>query len=369
MSRIRKKVTTGGKTRWYPMTWVDGVETPLGGYRTKTDAQARLKEVESQIADGSYGKAEAPTFGEFYENWIQAKEKSLKPSTLHDYKSVFEHHILPHFSKKRIDLIKPLDVQRWINGLELSPPTTGKVYRYFRGCIKQAEILDVIKKSPCRGVQLPRTNREELSYLAPEEVAALIQECRQPERTLFFLLTYSGLRLGEALALRWQDVDFEMNAIKVERSYSEYGGFHEPKTASSRRAVPMLPSLANTLRDYYHSKGHPGMDDLLFSLNGEIPLDQGNVRRRFYAALKAANLKHVSVHSLRHTFASVMLASGASIKSLQRALGHSSAMMTLDCYSHMMPETMDNILNKADALMSGSVASLKGRKKGKAANQ
>ena len=288
------------------------------------------------------------------ERWIMAKGKSLKPSTLHDYHSVFEHHILPHFAKKRLGKITPLSIQEWVNGLDLSPATTQKTYRYFRACIRQAETWGEIEKSPCRGIELPRVNKEELAYLQPEDVGSLIRECREPERTLFCVLAYSGLRLGEGLALRWKDVDFEMNAIKVERSYSIYNGFTEPKTYSSRRAVPLFPSLATLLRDYYHSLGHPGLDDLLFTTNDETPLDKSNVRRQFYASLDAARLKHVSVHSLRHTFASVMLESGASVKALANCLGHSSPVMTLNVYSHLIAESIEPVLLKADALMTGA---------------
>ena len=379
MAHIRKQswTTAGGKTgeRYY-VVFKDaaGKQHKAGGYKLKKDAEAARKRIEREIAAGTYGR-ETLTFAAFYERWIAAKEKSLKAATLVDYRHTFKNHILPFFAEKRIDAIKPQDVQEWINSLELaavkqakskkapekkdqpkklSPSSTAKCFRYFRACIRQAETWGEIEKSPCRGIELPRINREELQYLQPGEIAALIAECREPERTLFTVLAYSGLRLGEGLALRWRDVDFEMNAIKVERSYSIYNGFTEPKTYSSRRAVPMFPSLAARLRDFYRLQGNPAPDALLFTVNGETPLDKGNVRRQFYKALKAAGLKHVSVQSLRHSFASVMLASGASVKALATCLGHSSPVMTLNVYSHLITESVEPVLMKADALMTGA---------------
>ena len=369
----RREIESG--TRYYPVLDIDGRRRTFGSYKTKRDALAKLREVEKQAADGSLDQEKAATFGVFYKHWIAAKEKSLKAATLIDYRHTFKNHILPFFAEKRIDAIKPQDVQEWINSLELaavkqakskkapekkdqpkklSPSSTAKCFRYFRACIRQAETWGEIEKSPCRGIELPRINREELQYLQPGEIAALIAECREPERTLFTVLAYSGLRLGEGLALRWRDVDFEMNAIKVERSYSIYNGFTEPKTYSSRRAVPMFPSLAARLRDFYRLQGNPAPDALLFTVNGETPLDKGNVRRQFYKALKAAGLKHVSVQSLRHSFASVMLASGASVKALATCLGHSSPVMTLNVYSHLITESVEPVLMKADALMTGA---------------
>jgi len=151
-----------------------------------------------------------------------------------------------------------------------------------------------------------------------------------------------------------RDVDFEMSALRVERSWSPSGGFHEPKSETSRRGVVLLPSLADLLRDFYHSHGHPALDDLLLSLDGKQPLDPGNTRRRFYTALKLAGLRHVTIHSLRHSYASVIIASGANIKALQRALGHSSATMTLDVYSRLLEESIEASALKADQMFIGA---------------
>lgn len=356
---VRKKTLKSGKVRFYPVVIVGGKEHALGGFKLKKEgAQVALKEAEAQVAAGTFDKPEPPapsTFAEFYLRWDKAKEKSLKVSTLTDYRSVFEHHILPFFAEKRLDQITPLIVQEWVNSLDTSPATTKKCYRIFHSCIQQAEVWGEIETNPCRGIILPRVSRRQLDFLEPEEIDALLQECEDPEaKMLLTLLAYSGLRLGEGLGLAWKHIDFEMGVIKVERSHSGFNGFCDPKTPSSRRAAPWMPSLSVILHDYYRQQGNPDPDALLFSEDGETPFVQTYVRRRFYAALKAAHLKHVNIHSLRHTFASVMIASGANIKALQRSLGHANAKETLDTYSHLIPETMDLTLVRADALMTGA---------------
>ena len=175
----------------------------------------------------------------------------------------------------------------------------------------------------------------------------------EPERDLVALLAWSGLRLGEGLALAWRHIDFESNAVIVERAWSYWGGFQEPKTSGSRRAVPMLPILRVHLQELYRSHGEPLPDTLLFSHDGEKPLDPSNVRRDFEAALKRAGLKHVTLHSLRHTYASASLSSGCSIKALQRSLGHASATMTLNTYSHLIQEDHGRSLMRTSALFEG----------------
>lgn len=359
--RIRKKTLKSGGIRYYPSLVVNGKERTFGGFKTKRDAVARLRRAEAEVAAGTLDR-EVFTFDEYYSKWIAAKEKSLKASTLNDYRLTFRLHILPTFGRVSVGAITPSAVQAWIDSLKLSPASVNKAFRYFRAAMRQAETWELIDKHPCRGIILPRIEREELEYLQPEEIRRLLVQCREPERTLFSILAFSGLRFGEGLALRWKDIAFEGQVIRVERAYSIPNGFGEPKTKASRRAVPMLPSLTAILSEQCNGQGP---NDLLFTVNGSTPLDIGNTRRQFYKALQAAELRHVSVHSLRHSYASAMLASGASVKALQRSLGHASATMTLNVYSHLIPESLEPVLMRADALMTGAggkVISLESRR-------
>jgi integrase len=118
----------------------------------------------------------------------------------------------------------------------------------------------------------------------------------------------------------------------------------------------MMPNLAAKLLEHYEREGCPAADALVFSFGGDRPLDPGNTRKQLYAALNDAGLNHVTLHSLRHSFSSVLLSSGASIKALQRSLGHASATMTLNTYSHLIPEDLGNALLRADKLVTGEEA-------------
>lgn len=351
----RKKLKTG-KFVYYPVLKTDGRERYFGGYKTRRDALARLRDVEKRLAAGTLDR-EVLTFGAFYQRWIASKH-NLKESTRVSYEHTFRLHILPYFAGERLADVTPLDVQAWIDGLKesgMSPATVERCFRYFRACMKQAEAWSLIDRAPTMKINLPRKDNGELDFLDPGEIPPLLETIKDPERTLYAVLAMSGLRLGEGLALRWRDIDFEMRSIKVTRSWSYFGGFHEPKTPTSRRAVPLLDALAENLRDYYHSKGHPGLDDLLFTFDGRKPLDPANVRRRFLQALDAAGLKRVTPHSLRHSYASMMLSYGASVKALQNALGHASATMTLNTYSHLIASDIDNaVLARANQIMTGA---------------
>ncbi len=361
MGFITKRKDKSGKWRYYIV-----YRTPQGKRRWEAagrlwkNADDLLKRREREIANGTYGweEKEDPTFAEFYERFMEAKKQSLKPASVVSYEQIFKGHINPFFGKFKLSRITSLVIQKWVNEMnkkDLSPATVNLAYRYLRVLVKQAQAWGIIDSNPCTSIVLPRIPGKELAFLPPSDISDLLEKAPEPERTLFALLAYSGLRLGEALALQWRNIDFEHGALFVEKTYSYHGGIHDPKTKASRRAVPMFPDLATLLSDYRAALTDSTPDTLLFS-KGKGPLDPANLRKVFAKALKDAALPRVTIHSLRHTYASAMLAAGASVKALQRSLGHASATMTLNVYSHMIPENMESSLLKVQALFAGKKA-------------
>lgn len=351
-----KKLKSGN--RYYPVIIIDGKRQYHQSYKTRKNAEAHLRRLLTEVANGTYEgpRKNIVAFGEWAGIWLKGKEKSLKPSTWASYEQTYRMHILPYFGNIPIRQITPRDVQSWVNGLAntgLAPATVARCYRYLRACLRQAEAWGDIEKCPCRSISLPRCEHRELEFLRPEEIRQLLEVINEPERTLIAVLAFAGLRLGEALGLAWRHISFTDNVIVVERAWSAYGGIQDPKSPTSRRAVPMMPNLAEKLRKHYQTEGCPPPDALVFTFGGARPLDPGNVRREWYGALKRAEFRHVSLHSLRHSFSSLLLASGASIKALQRSLGHASATVTLNTYAHLIPEDLGNALLRANKYVTG----------------
>lgn len=353
----RKKSGTG--FLYYIVVVISGNRHYLEpSYRTRKNAETHKRRVLTEIANGVFELEDqaSTVFGDWAATWLGGKERSLKPSTWASYEQTFRTHILPYLADRDIQRITPRDIQSWVNQLEekdLAPATIGRCYRCLRACLRDAEAWGDIDKCPCRKINLPRSDRKELVFLRPEEFKLLLQHLREPERTLLCVLCFSGVRLGEALGLDWNHVNFKDNTLSIERAWNQYGGFQDPKSESAFRAVPMMPTLSERLREHYQREGRPSSDALVFSIGGSRPLDPGNTRRKLYKALAEAGLKHVTFHSMRHSFSSVLLSSGASIKALQRGLGHSTAEMTLNTYSHLIPEDLGNALLEADKYMSG----------------
>ena len=362
---IRTK-KTGKGNRYYPVAMFEGREVALGGFGSRDTAMRKLREAERQIEIGTFGRGE-PTLNEFYESWIEAKSRSLKPSTLRDYSDTFKRHILPTLGDVKLTRLTPTMVQSWIDGLSskgLGAAATNKSYRYLRNCLNNAVQKDIIDRSPCRGIIVPQPSREvELVILTSDEVAAVLDVAREPERTLVAVLAFAGLRLGEGLGLKWKDIDFDMRCVRVERTWTQYGTWSTPKSQTSRRAVSLAPTLSRLLFDSYEASGRPGPDVVVFSRDGDRPLDFSHFRQTFNKTLQAAGIRHVRIHDLRHFYASNLLAQGASIKWLQQQLGHSSASMTLDVYGHFIPESGDVALAGFDAVLNGSVTLLDSRRK------
>jgi len=186
---------------------------------------------------------------EFYQVWIKAKSKTLKPGTLADYELTFRLHILPALGKMELSKITPANIQTFVDDLsekdpvskkELSPATIHKCYRYLRNCLGNAVDKDLLDKTPCRGVIVPRPRQQhELDILSLDEVGRVLNVAEEPERTLIAVLAYAGLRLGEGLGLKWKDRDFQNQCIRIERTFGQQG-WSTPKTRSSRRAVPIV---------------------------------------------------------------------------------------------------------------------------------
>jgi integrase len=361
MSHIEKRTLKDGSVR-YDVIFTDpfGRRKRKVAGRRKADATSLEKRIHSDIISGKYGK-EIVSFKEHYDSWWKAKKRSLKPSTVKSYEHSFRNHILPSFEKMMLSEITPSTVQDWANSLSdkkgLSPATVNRLYRYLRSCLSSAVAKDLLNKNPCRprAIDLPRLPEQKLEFLNPDEIIELLDILHEPDRTFIATLSYSGLRLGEGLALRWKNIDFEHGRISVERAYTEEGGMASPKTKASKRSVPLLQILSEILMDFYKMQGKPNPDDFLFSVNDKTPLDSSNLRKRYERALKAANLKKVDIHSLRHTYASVMLDAGVSIKALSGYLGHASVTMTLNTYAHLIREDQHALI-RANTLFSGKKA-------------
>ena len=349
-----------GRKRYYVCVTIDGVKKSEGAYDLKKDARARKRILEGQLANDTYGQQEKenPLFCDYFQEWWEGKSASLKPSPRIAYYGSFKRYILPYFGKMRMNDITPQDVQRFVNTLKrLAASYVGTIHSHFRVMMNTAAKRGDIAKTPCIDIDLPGTHRGDLYYLEPSEIWFLIDEMNWPYKALFSILALTGMRVGEALALQVKNIDLKRKEIRIERRWDikvrEYG---DPKSGAGIRKVDVMNPLADILKQYFECYPITGRDSLLFpspTKPGQ-PVSYNTICGVFKRNLKKADLPNVTIHSLRHSFASTVLSVGVSVNTLARHLGHSSPDITYKKYAHEISENLGDGLERASQLYSAA---------------
>ena len=355
---IKSDKNPSGRIRYYLFGVLDGKRTSLGAFDRRKNAVARKRLIEEQLAAGTFGKQpRSPgTLAEVYEGWWPSKLNSLSRAAAHAYGVSFEKYFIPAFGTCPIESITPLDVQEFVDGLSrrgLSPNYVRTIYAHLRAFFNDLVNLEVVDRSPCRGMILPRVQRVQQQKLEPSEIWRLLDVLDFPMRALIAVLAFGGLRIGECLALRWGNVDFQRATIRVVEAWdTNMRTFHLPKTATSVRSVNMIRQLARILTEYQNLQESVETQDLLFPSPEDPtrPLSYTTVYWVFVKTRDAAGLPPVTLHSLRKSYTSVMLAGGASVNTVSRNLGHSSPAITWKIYALEIQENLQESLGRAEEL-------------------
>jgi integrase len=277
------------------------------------------------------------TFEKYATLWRSTKG-SISGKTLGTYDSQMRLHLTPYFGKKPLTGISSIDVRSWVGKLseaKVGATTIRQSYRLLRQVMESAVIEEMIPRNPCIGIKLPRIASADKRGLTREELIALSEECGTYGPVILFLGT-TGLRIGEALALRVEDLDISNSSVAVKRSWTKdvtgrriLGS--STKTGTSR-VVPIAPHVLESLRPFFEAK--KAEDWLFIGPRGNV-MDYDWLRQRiFMPAAKKLGLTGITIHSLRHTCASLLITLGAPITTVSHVLGHASVKMTLDTYGH-----------------------------------
>jgi integrase len=345
-----------------------GAQTDKRGFTTKRDAQLFLATMEVKKATGDYidpTKARV-TIQDLAPAWLAKKEASLKPSALAPILSTWRVYVEPRWSSTPIAAIMPSEVERWIieiqagtavnagrrqiaPGTRRSPTVVIRAVGILAGILDDAVRDGRLSKNPARGADnLPRKQpKSERNYLSHDQVAQLVSAIDDDTKAaLVLVLAYTGMRWGEAIALRVRDVNMLRRRLNIHRSATQVDGKIIVGTTKSweTRSVAFSAFLADVLADRARGKGPDG---LLFEgkAGGYLPRPHTRENRPswFSRALADAGLRYMTPHDLRHTAASLAVSAGANVKALQRMLGHKSAAMTLDTYADLFDDDLDQV--------------------------
>lgn len=352
MASIEKR-ERGGKVSWRAR-WRD----PAGQQRNrsfdrKVDAASFLTNIESTKLVGSYVDPGAGklTVGDWSKRWL-ATQGHLKPSTKARYDGIVSKQIKPRWSSTPLSQVKHSDINGWVSDLSAGPlaaATVRYVYRVFALMLDAAVNDGLLYRNPASGVRLPKAAVSEKRFLTAQQVDDLA-DAAGAYRLVILTLAYCGIRWGELAALRVGRVDTMRGRLEIAEAVTEVKGRLEWGTPKSHqhRSVPMPRFLADDLAKYVAGKQ---ADELVFTgLRGGVLRNLNFRRDVFDDAAKGAGLKGLTPHELRHTAASLAVASGANVKAVQRMLGHASAAMTLDVYSGLFDDDLDAVAERMDTV-------------------
>lgn len=342
----------GKGSRWL-VRWRDPSGTQRKkAFRLKADAEDFAGTVRQDMRAGSYIAPDAGKIlvEEWARRWLDA-QGHLKESTLARTRGVVDKHIVPRWGRIPLAGVTYSDVQTWVAQLArmgTAPRSVAKIHGVLRQMLAWAVRDGRLARNPAEGVPLPRPALHDYRYLDHSEVAMLAKECGR-YAPLIWLLAYTGLRWGEAAALRLREVDLHRRRIHVVASVTEVDGrlvWGTPKT-HARRTVPLPRFLARELAPLVEGRG---ADALLFEAPRGGVLRVRNFRRDvFDPAVARLGPAGFHPHELRHTAASLAIASGADVKVVQMMLGHKTATMTLDLYGHLFPDRLDDLADRMDS--------------------
>lgn len=318
------------------------------------------------------------TLAQYLRRWLAAMRPNFTPSTCKRYEGLMRHQMIPHIGGMTLSKLRPLHIQQLYDHLHregrvagdggLSAKTILQIHRVLSKALKQAVSWQLIPRNVCQSVEPPRARHRELRALSPEETRRLLEVAGAEDSVYGDAVTiglHSGLRLGELLGMRWEDIDLENGRLAVRRVLHYVPGegiiCREPKTAKSRRTVLLgdvaLDTLRRTRRRQLQARLSLGPayrdHNFIFATAAGTPIFPGNLRRAFRRMVEKAGVDPLRFHDLRHTHASLLLARGVHPKVVSERLGHASIAITLDTYSHVLPSLQEEAVRDLDAWLAG----------------
>lgn len=325
---------------------------------TKREAQAELDRLVGEFRAGNAIDPSRETVADFFDRWDRDfASTKVSPKTLERYRQLIALQIKPHIGHVAIQKLKPVHLadlyakllrEGRAPGRGLAPRTVGHVHRLIHRALRHAAAWGVVSQNVAAHVEPPSVQEEEITILSQEQVGTVLRhfEGRTMHPILNVMLA-TGVRRGEVLALRWRDVDLEKATIRVERSLEQTKAglrFKAPKTRHGRRTVSIPAYIVADLKAHQAKQnrrrlslgmGRAPANSLVFARWDGGTRAPNGLTQKFALAMAALKIKGVTLHALRHTHASQLIAAGMDVLTISRRLGHGSPVITLKVYGHL----------------------------------
>jgi integrase len=329
-----------------------------GGFRTRKAAEAGLRELSAAVDAGRYVERSTTTVGDYLDEWLDVVQPRLRPTSWNSYRQAVAH-IKSRIGAVPLQTLTPLEVENLYkqllathgrNGRLLNPKTVRGIHVVLRKALADAERLGLVVRNAAAAAKPPVPAKYEHATWTAEQLARFLDSI-EGERlaAAFVVLATTGMRRGEALGLRWGDVDVAAGRLSIVQTITtvrEQMVISPPKTSRSRRSVSLDPVTVAALRDHRRRQNEERLrageawsntSDLVFTNEVGEPVHPSAFSYSFESYVRRSGLPQIRLHDLRHTYATVALAAGVHPKIVSERLGHATIAVTLDLYSHVTP--------------------------------
>ncbi len=341
--------------------------------KTQAEVKEKLKQAIGEAQALDVTKAGKYTVGEWMEVWFQDYAKiKVRPSSHQTYQGYIHNHIRPNIGDIPLEKLTSLDLQKFykkllsqgrVDRLEakgqpkgLSAKTVRNIHQILSSALKLAQEQRLILTNPAEGCALPRVEHQEMKTLTTVQLASFFREARESGVfELYYLELATGLRRGELLGLKWEDIDLERGDLRVRRQVSRINGevVEAPlKTKNAYRTLPLAEDTVSVLREQRRKVGN---SPWVFPSPNGGPISPDSVLHMLHRVLKRAGLPKVRFHDLRHTFATLALQNGVDVKTVSGMLGHFSAGFTLDTYAHITSAAQRQAAQTMGSVLAGAI--------------
>ena len=341
---------------------------------TKRQAEARLAELVHQVEIGGYVKSGRQTVGAYLRQWLEEYASThVRATTLEGYETRAKH-LIDSLGGIRLSELRPDHLQAYYtaklkngrrDGQGLAPGTLIKHHNLLREALSHAVRWGLVARNVAEAVDPPRSQRKEMRALTSTELHHVLNACQgTPWHPIFHTLAWTGLRRSELLGLRWKDLDLIFATLRVSQVLHQLNNgqfvYQEPKTAKGRRTIALSPASCIELRQYREGQERdadlldiPLTDEsLVFGRPDGSPRGPSTLTLAFRRLTRRLGFTGVRLHDLRHTHATLMMEQGVNPKVVSERLGHASVVITLDTYSHVLPNMQEEAVAKFEAAMA-----------------
>ena len=373
---IKKYTTKNGETRYLFQTYL-GIDPATGkerrttrrGFKTMKEAKQAERNLLIDVEENGLPSNQSdgfrdPTFEELASLWLENYKTTVKPSTFENVKSKVEKMTEEHFKELKLKKITVAYCQKVVIELSKSYVLYNHYLSVINRIFKYAVLMDILDSNPFDKVIKPKSRQTQRkgNFLTKEELREFLKLAQTATLSYFFplvhLMSYTGLRQGEALALKWSDIDFENKKITVDKTAArikEKQTLQTPKTKNSKRVISIDPTTLSILKNwkkdqikiyFKNGKHFEGDENFIFTNQRGDWVHIHNFIPYFKRFVTDHKLKTITPHGLRHTHASLLFSAGVEPKNISDRLGHSTVQITLDLYTHITEEQRTDTVEK-----------------------